>query len=208
MLSIVAAATILWAAPALTSCREEHKEVISGDVDFETTPTMTTTKVETLISDSGIIRYRIISPLWYMYDEAAAPFWTFPRGLTLERYDNYYNKNGTITCDSASYVRPKGLWELNGNVKVTNTLGEKFLTDQLFWNEKDGRVYSEAFIHIERSDRILEGYGFTANDRMTQYTINDVSGIFPVEGLRKNAVEADTVNAPPPPQYPDETTQP
>lgn len=189
-------------AMTVSACREEHKEYVSGDADFEKTPTMTTTKVETLISDSGIIRYRIVSPIWHMYDEAREPRWTFPKGLTLERYDDYYNKNATIVCDSATYLRPKGLWELDGNVSVTNTLGEKFLTDKLFWNEKKGEVYSDAFIHIERSDRILEGYGFTANDRMTQYTIHNVAGIFPVEGLRDKAVDADTVNAPPAPAYP------
>lgn len=187
---------------ALTGCREEHKELISGDTDFEKTPTMTTTKVETLISDSGIIRYRILAPLWYMFDEASEPRWTFPKGLTLERYDDYYNKNATILCDSAIYHKTKALWELDGNVRVTNTLGEKFMTDQLFWNEREGSVYSDSFIHIERSDRVLEGYGFTANDRMTKYTIRDVSGIFPVEGLRGKATEADTTAAAPAPPVP------
>lgn len=181
---LAVAMVLLLIGGMMPSCSEEHKEVIDGDVDYEVTPTMTTTRVETLISDSGIIRYRITSPVWYMFEEAQKPRWTFPEGLTLERYDNYFKKDGTITCDSATYLKQQGLWRLDGNVRVTNPVGEKFLTNQLFWNEKSHRVYSDSFIHIERADRVLEGFGFNSNDRMTEYVIRNVSGIFPVESFR------------------------
>lgn len=195
-------AVVTIVATILVACSEEHKDYIDGNIDYEVTPTMKTINVSTLISDSGIIRYHISSPLWLMFDEAKRPVWTFPKGLSLERYDDYFNKNATITADSASYAKQEGLWELDGNVKVTNTLGEKFITDQLFWNEKSHRVYSDAFIHIERADRIIEGYGFTANDRMTQYEIRNVSGIFPVDGLRAGATDVDTTASPEPQVYP------
>ena len=195
-------AVVTIVATILVACSEEHKDYIDGNIDYEVTPTMKTINVSTLISDSGIIRYHISSPLWLMFDEAKRPVWTFPKGLSLERYDDYFNKNATITADSASYAKQEGLWELDGNVKVTNTLGEKFITDQLFWNEKSHRVYSDAFIHIERADRIIEGYGFTANDRMTQYEIRNVSGIFPVDGLRAGATDVDTTASPEPQAYP------
>lgn len=45
---------------AVTACQEEKKEFLSGRIDPETFPTMMTRDVETLISDSGITRYRII----------------------------------------------------------------------------------------------------------------------------------------------------
>ena len=58
----------LLTAGVTTSCKEDAKidtaEVSAGDV-----PTMMTRNVETLISDSGVTRYRINTPLWYMYDE-------------------------------------------------------------------------------------------------------------------------------------------
>ena len=40
-------------------------------------------------------------------------------------------------------------------------------------------MYSDSFIHIERSDRIIEGYGFESNEQMTDYVIRRPSGIFP-----------------------------
>ena len=46
-----------------TSCRDEKKLLLAGAIDPERFPTMRTTDVSTLISDSGITRYRITSPL-------------------------------------------------------------------------------------------------------------------------------------------------
>ena len=47
--------------------------------------------------------------------------------------------------------------------------------------------------HIEKTDRIIEGYGFVSNDRMTTYTLDSVSGIFPME--QKNKQRRDSVAA-------------
>ena len=54
-------------------------------VDGNTTPTMVTTDVNSFVSDSGVTRYHLTAPIWYMYDEADEPFWHFPEGLTVEQ---------------------------------------------------------------------------------------------------------------------------
>ncbi|MDE6341366.1 MAG: hypothetical protein K2K93_03530 [Muribaculaceae bacterium] len=59
------------------------------------------------------------------------------------------------------------------------------MTQQLFWDQRRNRLYSDSFIHIETPDRMLEGIGFESNDRLTKYTIKHPTGIFPVnEDLR------------------------
>jgi hypothetical protein len=62
---------------------------------------------------------------------------------------------------------------------MKNVAGDKFLTQQLYWDQTRRKLYSDSFIHIERSDRIIEGYGFESNDALTEYTIRKPSGIFP-----------------------------
>ena len=165
---------------AVTACQEEKKEFLSGRIDPETFPTMMTRDVETLISDSGITRYRIISPLWLVFDEAKVPHWRFPDGLNLEKFDDLMRREATVRCDSATYFKLEELWRLDGNVRIANVAKEKFLTNQLFWDQQNHKIYSDSFIHIEKSDRIIEGYGFVSDEQMTNYTVNNVSGIFPV----------------------------
>lgn len=172
-------AVALTAVLMLCACREDKKEFVDLQYDPETFATMTTTDVSTLISDSGLVRYRIDSPLWLVFDEAREPNWKFPDGLHMEKYDNMMRREATVDCDSALFLKNKQLWRLDGYVDIKNTAGEKFLTNQLFWDQRHEKVYSDSFIHIERADRIIEGYGFESNDRMTQYRVLNVSGIFP-----------------------------
>lgn len=166
------------------ACGDEKTEMVSMDVDPETVPTMVTRDVITMISDSGVTRYRINTPLWLVFDEAAEPSWHFPDGMYIEKFDDDFATDATIVCDSAVYLKNKALWRLDGNVNILNTVGEKFLTQQLFWNQREHKVYSDSFIHIERADRVIEGYGFNSNDRMTTYTIRRPSGIFPVSDFK------------------------
>lgn len=58
--------------------------------------------------------------------------------------------------------------------------GEHFETSQLFWDQKQEKVYSDKFMRIEQEDKIITGIGFESNQDMTQYKIFNSQGIFPV----------------------------
>ncbi|MFG6390792.1 MAG: LPS export ABC transporter periplasmic protein LptC [Candidatus Amulumruptor sp.] len=180
MRQLLSSVVVLITIMAITACKEEKKEFLSGRIDPEIFPTMMTRDVETLISDSGITRYRIISPLWLVFDESKVPHCRFPAGLNLELFDDLMSRDGTVRCDSATYFKLEQLWRLDGNVRIANVAKEKFLTNQLFWDQQNHKIYSDSFIHIEKSDRVIEGYGFVSDEQMTNYTVNNVSGIFPV----------------------------
>ncbi|MCM1503673.1 MAG: LPS export ABC transporter periplasmic protein LptC [Muribaculum sp.] len=169
----------------VVGCSNDKTEVVHRNTDMETAPTMMTRDVVTLISDSGITRYRITTDLWLVYDEATEPLWRFPEGLFMEKFDETFSTDATILCDSATYFKNKQLWRLDGNVNILNTLGEKFLTQQLYWDQRLNKVYSDSFIHIERADRTIEGVGFESNDRMTRYNIMNPTGIFPASQFQR-----------------------
>ena len=152
-------------------------------LDGEKTPTMVTDSVNTFISDSGITRYHVRAPKWLIYDEAKEPYWLFPGGVDMQRYDDQMTVDATIVADTATYFSRKKLWRLDGNVRLRNIKGDKFLTQQLFWDQERHTVYSDSFIHIERAERILEGYGFTSNEQITNYTIRRPTAIIPTSGF-------------------------
>lgn len=99
-------AAALMAAAAMsttvtTSCKDDSS-LDTADVDTSVViPTMLTRDVETLISDSGVTRYRIVTPIWYVYDEVEEPYWRFPEGLNLNKYDNFFRTEATVRADSA-----------------------------------------------------------------------------------------------------------
>ena len=141
------------------SCSKEHKEVVDVEFDPDKTYTMKATDVSSLISDSGITRYRLKAKEWQIYGKAAEPHWYFPEGIYVEKFDTLFQTEASIKADTAYYYDKKGLWELIGNVEVESLQGEHFETSQLFWDQKQEKVYSDKFMRIEQEDKIITGIG-------------------------------------------------
>ncbi|MBD5261626.1 MAG: LPS export ABC transporter periplasmic protein LptC [Bacteroides sp.] len=182
----ILAALLLLGLTGLGGCKEEGKLGVASRVDPKKMPSMSTVNVSTLISDSGITQYKIVSPLWTVYDEVDTPYWSFPKGIYLQKFDRQFNVIASVAADSAKFFRLQNLWKLDGNVELKKEPGELFLTQQLFWDQRRSRLYSDSFIHIETPDRMLEGHGFESNDRLTKYSIRRPTGIFPVsEDMRR-----------------------
>lgn len=190
MLACIVASVVLW------SCQEKEKELMKGNFDPESFATMTSTNVNTLISDSGVVRYKIETPLWLVFDQAREPYWNFPKGIHLEKFNDMFHVEAEVSCDSARFFKERQLWRLDGYVEITNIAGEKFLTPQLFWDQRKQELYSDSFIHIERQGRVIEGYGFISNERMTQYEVRKVMGMFPSSDFKPGSGPADST-APP-----------
>lgn len=103
--------------------KKEQETVAAGDYDPETTPTMYTSDATSYVSDSGYTRYYIETTQWYVFDEAKEPNWKFPEGLYGEKFDNDMSVTSTFECDSAIYLSTPKLWELVGNVRISNEPG-------------------------------------------------------------------------------------
>ena len=137
--------------------------------------------VYTLISDSGIVKYRMETKEWYIFDRVDTPYWYFPQGLFFETLNDTMGTDASITSKYAKYYTDLELWDLRDSVKSKNIKGEYFETDQLFWDQKEKRVYSKEKIKITQDKRIITGRGFESNQSFTNYTIKKPEGIFPIE---------------------------
>lgn len=164
--------------PACSGDKNQFAEAIT---ERDSLPSMKTLGVTTLVSDSGITRYKIITEEWEIYDKKNPPYWAFEKGVYLEKFDSLFHVDASIKADTAYYYEKKKLWELRGNVHIRSQRGDKFDTDLLFWDEKQEKVYSDKFISIEQEDKIITGYGFESNQQMTEYQIYDNTGVFTVE---------------------------
>ncbi len=176
--AIGGAAVTVW---LLMPAKAEPVRFVPNASDGNVTPTMSTTEVSTFISDSGYTKYHVTAPLWQMFEDAEDPFWRFPQGMELEQYDINLQPESSVVCDSAIYFSRRRLWRLDGDVVMVNTQADSFLTQQLFWDQNDRKLYSDSFIHIVRSDRIIEGYGFESDQSMLYYSVNRPTAILPVE---------------------------
>ena len=167
------------------ACSGKGKNLAEAISENDTLPSMKTLGVSTLISDSGITRYKIEAEEWLIYDKKNPPYWAFEKGVYLEKFDTLFRIEASIKADTAYYHEKKKLWELKGNVQIMSLRGDKFQTDLLFWDEKKEKVYSDKFIQIEQEDKMIRGYGFESNQDLTEYEIKNTTGIFTIEDKQK-----------------------
>ena len=163
------------------ACSGKDKKLAEAIAENDTLPSMKSLGVTTLISDSGITRYKIVAEEWLIHDKKNPPYWAFEKGVYLEKFDTLFRVDASIKADTAYYHDKKKLWELRGHVQILSQRGDRFQTDLLFWDEKKEKVYSDKFIQIEQEDKVIKGYGFESNQDLSEYEIKNTTGIFTIE---------------------------
>ena len=159
----------------LSSCGGKQKAMGEAITERDSLPVMTTLGVTTLISDSGVTRYRVNTEEWMMYDRKKPSYWAFEKGVYMEQFDSIFNVEASIKADTAYYYDKERLWKLIGNVDIQNRKGERFNTELLYWNEATQKVYSDKFIRIQQPDRIITGHGFDSNQSSQYFSALDPS---------------------------------
>lgn len=179
-----------------SSCSGRKKEMGAAITERDSLPVMDTRGVTTLISDSGITRYRINTAEWLIFDRKSPSYWAFEKGVYLEKFDSLFQVEASIKSDTAYFYDKERLWKLMGNVHIQNLKGEKFDTQLLYWDQNKQKVYSDRFIRIEQPDRIITGRGFDSNQQMTVYTIHKPEGVFYVDEedtAPKDTIKTDSI---------------
>lgn len=152
-------------------------------------PQMVTHGVSMIISDSGVIKYRITAPTWERYENDEA-YDCCPDSILVEQIDSLFICHTSLRADTGYRYDQKNLVHLIKNVRAVSEKGERFFSDDLYFDMKHDSVYSETDIRIEREDNIIEGKGFHSNGNFTRYTILQTSGIFPIRETPRDTVLA------------------
>ena len=133
----------------ISACAGKKQETVVVAFDSENSYTMKTTDVSTLISDSGITRYRANADLWLMYSKASEPYWYFPEGIYIEQFDTLFNVKAMIKADTAWYYEKQELWKSAGNVEMKSLEGDYISSSVIYWDQKAHKIYSDRLTLIE-----------------------------------------------------------
>jgi hypothetical protein len=177
---------------------KEKQEQIEVAFHPDSSFTLMKTDVNALISDSGITRGKAIAQTWLIFGKAKEPYWLFPDGIYLEKFDTLFNIEASIKADTAYYYERRKLWQLEGHVDISNFKGERFQTSQMFWDQNSSSFYSEMYIRVTKKIKgeefINEGTGFRSNQDMSIYDIFHPSAEIPVE-MKRQALGDETLPA-------------
>ena len=154
---------IVFLTTTLFSCVNDM-EVVYKYIDEEIEPDMVGDNVEALYSDSARLQMKLSTPLLKQFTSAKEQRREFPEGLHVWFYEKTGELKAEITANWAKQDIENKLWEARGNVVIINDEGSKLETEQFFWDQKKGIVYSEKYTKITNSDgSVFSGNRFSAN---------------------------------------------
>jgi LPS export ABC transporter protein LptC len=136
----------------------------------------TAEQVEITYTDSGLLKARLQAPLMIAVKQAKEPYMEMPKGLKGTFYGNDGAVESYLSSEYAiSYNESKKVI-LRRNVEVLNVKGERLNTEELHWDQKSGRIYTDKFVQITTAGQIIMGDGMTANQTFTEWEINRYRG--------------------------------
>ena len=192
----------------LLACSEQQEHTAPAINDRDSVSMMTSYGINTLISDSGVIKYKIVAERWDVNTAKNPSRWTFEKGIFMEQFDEQFHIEGYIQADTAWYYDQQKLWELRGHVYIRNVNGLIFRSEEFFWDGNRHEFYSYKFSRVITPERNLEGTYFRSDEHMTHYVVTNSVGSFQASDMEsddsgqmpdahKNGKDTAMVEAPP-----------
>ena len=179
-------------AAVLLGCNEAQEHTAPAIYDRDSVSMMTSYGVNTLISDSGVIKYRIVTERWDVNTVKNPSRWTFEKGVFFEQFDEKFHVEAYIQADTAWYYDQKKLWHLRGRVRIRNINGLIYESEELFWDGITHEIYSYAFSKVTTPERNMEGTYFLSDEHMRHYTVSNSKGSFTREDMTGEKEEEQT----------------
>ena len=187
------------------ACTEPHEHTARAINPEDSASVMVSYGVNTLISDSGVIKYRIVTERWEVNTVRQPSRWEFMKGVFFEQFDEQFHVQGYIQADTAWYYDQQRLWKLRGRVSLRNVNGLRYNSEELYWDGFSHEFYSTVFSRVITPERTMEGTYFRSDENMEHYMVSNSHGSFIASDLDPELEEtADTPSTfnPPPPSSP------
>jgi LPS export ABC transporter protein LptC len=169
-----------------TSCLYLIVIVISGCTksDFKepveyTGPVREVENLELYNSEDERIKSKVEAELVY---EFANGDQEFPKGVYIEMYNEFGRLESTLRANYAKFVKAEGHWLGQGKVELKNVeKNEQLNTEELFYNPKSKKIYTDKFVTIRQQGDVIYGTGLEAMQDLSDYVITNPEGIIEVE---------------------------
>jgi LPS export ABC transporter protein LptC len=133
-----------------------------------------------IYSENGKTKAKLHTSEFVGNETAKPPYIDFLKGVKMDMYDDQLQIESTITARSARYYTQEENVIARDSVVVKNKKGEKLQTEELVWNKKLERFYTDKFVRITKDDQISYGTGLEASQDLTYIKIKNQRGTIPV----------------------------
>ncbi|BDD07832.1 LPS export ABC transporter periplasmic protein LptC [Fulvitalea axinellae] len=188
-------AFIIFATVALLSaCGERGSDLPAKAYEG---PVMEMRDAEIFFTEDSALVYYAKFPIRQIFENGNE---VYPKGLYLENYEKDGQLSATIQADSCTFDPKKKLWHAVGDVRVINIKeGNKLFTDELFWDRKEKKFYTDRFVRLVQGTDVSTGDRFWAMEDFSDYSIENSKHEFSIDEEKEKENEnnaSDSLKAP------------
>lgn len=148
----------------------------TAEANLETMITQQSDTLTMIYTKNGQKDYRFTTPLMERYEFARDPYMEFRYGIEIITFDSLGNEASQLLADYAIYYEKRELWEARGNVRGRGEDGRRLYTQQIFWDEKTDKVYSNVDTKVVDGDDVFVGEGFESDSEFKDWVFRESEG--------------------------------
>lgn len=153
----------------LTACDSEIKK-INSIASRDSLADISSIDTEILYTDSSVLKMKMITPEYYQYSNVKHPYSEMPKGVEMFFYNKKKKIISSLKSKYAINRKKKKMMEFRDNVRLTNSVGDKLLTERLFVDTEQDSLRSDTVVEVISKDgTITKGSGFVSNMDFTYY---------------------------------------
>lgn len=166
-------ASLMGGAILLFSCQNQKG---GSSTDVEKMITQQSDTLTMIYTKNGKKDYRFYTPLMERYELAREPYMEFRYGINIITYDSLGSDASNLVADYAIFYERRELWECRGNVVGRGEDGRELYTQQLFWDQKTDKVYSNVDCKIVDGGDVFVGEGFESDSEFKDWVFRESEG--------------------------------
>lgn len=149
----------------LLSCA--RKAEVGDNIDMKSVPRQVGDSIFAIQSKNGSIVMRMEAARMEKYDQDSLSFELFPDGFDVFSYTDglLESQIHARTAKHTTWRNGKETWAVYGDVEINNYIkGERMLTDTLYWDRAEHKIYTDCFVKMSAPRGYLQGYGMESDE--------------------------------------------
>lgn len=144
-------------------------------------PDVVSENVEMTYSEMGKNKIVLKTPILERYLTSSEPEEIMPEGLEVIFIDSLGVPSAYVYSNYGIHFPDREILELRNDVRVFNVKNERLHTEELIWDRKKEKIYSDDFVKITTEEETFYGDGFEADQDFKTYRIKHIRGILSIE---------------------------
>jgi len=167
----------------LSACENDINKVKAIAAADATKPIQRTTGVTMTISDKGIVKAQLISPLLIEYATKKNPYQVMPNGVRVILYNDSLTTDGNIVADTGYYYAEKSLVVFKKNVVATRKDGATYKSEELIWDTGKKQYYSnQRVVMTKPNGDVMNATSFVSDDKLLHPVFQNATGAIQMNG--------------------------